>query len=77
MAIGSSSPLDSAAQATVIRGVYLVPTSALNPDDRVYFIDGRPVTAIAPHPTLADMLYMTTEHPDLLSFLPDGYVEVF
>ena len=39
-------------------------------------IDDRPVTAIAPHPHDDDLIYLTTEHPEALAFLPDPYVDL-
>lgn len=39
-------------------------------------VNGRPITAIAPHPHLDDLVYLTTGPPETLSFLPDPYVEI-
>jgi hypothetical protein len=71
MAAGSSPQLEQAAQATGMPLVYLAPRTSLDPDARVHIIDGRPVTAIAAHPTADDLLYLTTGHPELLASLAD------
>ncbi len=39
-------------------------------------VNGRPITALAPHPQLDDLVYVTTGTPDALAFLPDPYVEI-
>ncbi len=39
-------------------------------------VNGRPITAVAPHPEFDDLLYATTEHPESLASLPDPYVEL-
>ena len=39
-------------------------------------VNGRPITALAPHPQLDDLVYVTTGTPDALAFLPDPYVEL-
>ena len=39
-------------------------------------VNGRPITALAPHPQLDDLVYVTTAAPDALAFLPDPYVEL-
>ena len=39
-------------------------------------VNGRPITAVAPHPDLDDLVYVSTGPPDTLSFLPDPYVEI-
>ncbi len=39
-------------------------------------VNGRPITALAPHPQLDDLVYVTTGPPDALAFLPDPYVEL-
>lgn len=39
-------------------------------------VNGRPITAIAPHPDLDDLVFVTTGPPDALAFLPDPYLEV-
>ena len=39
-------------------------------------VNGRPITAVAPHPDLDDLVFVTTGPPDSLSFLPDPYVEI-
>ena len=39
-------------------------------------VNGRPITAVAPHPQLDDLVYVTTGPPDALAFLPDPYVEL-
>jgi hypothetical protein len=59
--------------------VYLIPAVELSEtsllDDAPPTVNGRPVTAVAPHPELDDLTYVTTGHPESLSFLPDPYVE--
>jgi hypothetical protein len=39
-------------------------------------IGGRRVTAVAPHPRIDDLVYLTIGHPESLAFLEDDYVEV-
>ncbi len=39
-------------------------------------VNGRPITAIAPHPDLDDLVFVTTGPADALAFLPDPYVEI-
>ena len=39
-------------------------------------VNGRLITAVAPHPHLDDLVYLTTGPPETLSFLPDPYVEI-
>jgi hypothetical protein len=57
-------------------GVYVVsPTDLARcaPDGR---INGRPIRAWAPHPEHDELIYVTTEHPETLAFLPEPYIEV-
>ncbi len=76
MAASSSAPLEAAAQQTGMPGVFLVPRTALDPDATVWLIQGRPVVAMAPHPSADDLVYVTTSHPAALDFLPDDTFEV-
>lgn len=76
MAASSSAPLEASAAATPMPGVYIVPLHALDPDAVVHFIDGRPVTAIAAHPTVDDLVYVTTATPELLTFLSEQVQEL-
>lgn len=55
--------------------VYIIPRVYIDPDADIFFVNGRPVTAFAPHPAVDDLLYLTTGHPETLSFLPDDYWE--
>lgn len=57
-------------------GVYLLPIELLRQYPPPWLIDDRPVRAWALHPERDDLLYLTTEHPESLAFLPDAYVEV-
>lgn len=75
MAFGSGD-LGDTARKTAVGQVYLVPLGELSDVDEPLRIEGREVTALAPHPTLADWWYLTTGHPELLAFLPDPYVEL-
>lgn len=76
LAASSSAPLEAAAQSTALQGVFLVPRAALDPDATVWLIEGRPVVALAPHPSAEDLVYLTTLHPAALDFLPDDTFEV-
>jgi hypothetical protein len=68
--------IDQFVQPTGLAGVYVVPLGAVDLDAGPWSIEGRRVTAIAPHPEAEDLLYATTGHPETLSFLPDPYVEL-
>jgi hypothetical protein len=63
-------------QDSVQPGVYLLPRVELNKYAPPWFIDGRPIRALAPHPERPDLVYVTNEHPALLSFLDEPYVEL-
>lgn len=66
---------DTGATAVSVMGVYLV---ALPPDfgfEEPLTIALRPVTAVAPHPRVAELWYVTTENPEYLAFLPDALFE--
>lgn len=66
---------DAGATAVSVTGVYLV---ALPPEfafEEPLTIELRPVTAIAPHPSVAELWYATTENPEYLAFLPDAPFE--
>lgn len=75
MALGSVA-LDDFAQPAGMAGVYLLPREEFDWDSGPPTIDERPVTAVAPHPDADDLLYLTTEHPETLAFLPDPVVEL-
>lgn len=68
------------ASPAIDAGVFLLPAAELlppgPPDDSPPTVNGRPVTAVAPHPEFDDLLYAATGHPEALSFLPDPYVEL-
>nr|QDY92652.1 hypothetical protein fos2004AM_00021 [uncultured Planctomycetota bacterium] len=70
-----ASPSGEPFEPAGMQGVYLVPIELLEQHTLPWFINGRPVRAWAPHPEHEDLLYLTTEHPELLSFLPEPYVE--
>lgn len=57
-------------------GVFIIPTRLLALSDPPWFVDGRRVVALAPHPNLEDHVFVTTEAPEALAFLPDLYVEL-
>ena len=75
MALGAPN-LDQVAQETGLAGVFVVPLGAIDLDAGPLSLGGRSVTAIAPHPQADDLLYVTTDHPETLSFLPDPYLEL-
>ena len=56
-------------------GIYVVPIEELNKYAPPWFIEGRPIRAMAAHPEYDDLVYLTTEAPDSLAFLPGQYVE--
>jgi hypothetical protein len=68
--------LDAYVQPAGFHGVYAVPMQHFDLDALPATIGGRPITAIAPHPRNEDLLYVTTEHPETLAFLPDPYVDL-
>ena len=68
--------LDQHVERSGTRGVYIVAIQNLDLDALPAMINGRPVTAIAPHPRDEDRLYVTTEHPEALAFLPDPYMDL-
>ncbi len=57
-------------------GVYVVTEAELAKPGGNGTINGRPIRAWAPHPEHADLIYVTTEHPETLAFLPEAYREV-
>ena len=57
-------------------GIYLATAGALDLDARPLTIDGRPVNALAPHPSDHHLVYLTTGHPETLAFLPDPYIDL-
>ncbi|MBL8879823.1 MAG: hypothetical protein JNG88_11950 [Phycisphaerales bacterium] len=73
--MAASQTFDSFAQSGGFGGVYVVPLAYIDPTADIYFVEGRVVTAIAPHPTVDELVYVTTGHPATLSFLPDEYFE--
>jgi hypothetical protein len=75
MALGAAIP-DKFVQETELAGVFLVPLGVLELDVGPLSVQGRRVTAVAPHPEADDLLYVTTGHPETLAFLPDPYVEL-
>jgi hypothetical protein len=68
--------LDTYAQPSGFHGVYAVAMRHFDLDALPATIEDRPITAVAPHPRNEDMLYVTTEHPEVLAFLPDPYVDL-
>lgn len=56
--------------------VYVVPIDELHKYAPPWFIEGRPIRALAAHPERDDLVYLTTDAPDSLAFLPDHYVEL-
>lgn len=56
--------------------VYLVAVAEIDPGGPPLLIDGRPVTAVAPHPEREDLVYLTTDVPETLDFLPDPITEL-
>mgnify|MGYP001343352901 FL=1 len=76
MLLMAKTPTADKLQPTGMLGVYVVATV----DFARYAADGRinqrPIRAWAPHPDHDDLVYLTTEHPETLAFLPDPYVEV-
>jgi hypothetical protein len=68
--------LNNLAEPTKLAGVYLAPSVLLDEPRSAWLIDGRPVRAIAPHPERDDVVYLTTESPELLDFLPDPALEL-
>ncbi len=75
MAAGTQA-LDSVVQPEGIEGVYVVATLDVDLEALPLSIGGRKVTAVGPHAVVDDLLYLTTEHPETLSFLPDPYIEL-
>ncbi len=57
-------------------GVYVVAGTELTKQGGTATVNGRPIRAWAPHPEHADLVYVTTEHPETLAFLPEPYIEV-
>ncbi len=57
-------------------GLYLVSTSELARQGLPGRVDNRPIRAWAPHPEDDELVYVTTEHPETLAFLPDPYIEL-
>ncbi len=67
---------DATPEPAATAGVYLVAAAELFAAAPPWSIAGRPVRAFAPHPDIADVLYVTTEHPETLGSLSDGHIEV-
>jgi hypothetical protein len=57
-------------------GLYVVPTADFVRYAAAGRIDERPIRAWAWHPEHDDLIYVTTEHPETLAFLPEPYIEV-
>ncbi len=57
-------------------GVYIVPVDSLSAADASWTIVRRPIRAWAPHPDIDDLVYVTTEAPDTLGFLPGPVYEL-
>lgn len=74
--MAASQTFDTFAQSGGSSDVFMIPLVYIDPDADLFFLNGRVVTAMAPHPTVDDLVYATTGHPELLSFLPDGYWEL-
>lgn len=74
--MAASQAFDSFAQSGGSSGVFVVPLVYIDPTADLYFVEGRAVTAIAPHPTVDELVYVTTGHPAMLGFLPDDYFEI-
>ncbi len=55
-------------------GVYAAPLAPILASSPPLLLDGRPVTALAPHPHEPEMVYLTTENPDVLRDLPEPVV---
>ena len=75
MATGAGE-LDDVAQTSGIEGVFVVALADVDFETRPWKIGNEVVTAYAPHPTADDLLYLTNRHPEMLSHLPDPYVEL-
>lgn len=73
--MAASQTLDVFALPGGFPGVYVVPRLVFDLDADIHFVNGLPISAFAPHPVVDDLLYVTTGHPESLSFLPDGYEE--
>ena len=69
MAAGSQN-IDGQATPAGMYGVYVIAVHALDLDALPALIDGKPITAIAPHQHDDDRFYVTTEHPEALGFAP-------
>jgi hypothetical protein len=67
---------ETAAVRTGRRGVYIVPLHAIDLEALPARIEGRPITALAPHPDEEDYLYVTTGQPESLAFLGRPYVDL-
>ena len=68
--------LDDSAEETGTPGVFLVALGAVDFDEGPLMINGDRVVALAPHPDLEDLLYLTTTHRDALAFLPDVVLDL-
>jgi len=68
--------LDQRATPAGMNGVYLIALQDIDLDALPALIGERPITAVAPHPRDPDLLYVTTQHPESLAFLPDPYVDL-
>lgn len=68
--------LDQVVKPTGMSGVYLTALRNIDLDALPAVIAGRPVTALAPHPHEEELIYLTTDHPETLAFLPDPYLDL-
>ena len=72
----AASELDDVARSSGIEGVFVVALADVDFEIRPLKIGHEIVTAYAPHPTADDLVYLTNRHPEMLSHLPDPYVEL-
>jgi hypothetical protein len=75
MALGIAN-LEASAVPAGLDGVYVVPIQNFDLDALPATINGRPITALALHPNDENLVYVTTEHPETLAFLPDPYIDL-
>ncbi len=74
-----SEPLEALAQPSGLPDVFMIQLAS-QADINDLFDDlpppptlfGRPITAVAPHPELEDVVYVTTGPPEALLFMPDA-----
>ena len=68
--------LDERVMPAGVCGVYVVAIRDIDIEALPALINGKPVTALAPHPGEDDLFYVTTEHPESLAFLPKPYIDL-